>query len=417
MHVYDAAQDGTRDMHQPTRQSLLKHRGKTSYCLLYTTLALGFLSFLSMDFFIRVENGKSLLHKNNLAKDDFITWSGSRDVYAPGMTKRLRRSFRREHYEATEPFMNEEVNSMPASAGSSMNFAKVPTYRQGIGSWPLDPVLYINEDTSSTRERHAREFYFDETIKYHKKKTSEVDIYAQPQHVSNTTDGGSGSETIPQKEGECVPMNEWQTKSYPTCNKIHEIDLLMESHLFGVNGFWRNAWKVENASSKCNDSVKAKVRQRKETVVLKTLKYEHSFEADQYERSRVDAVIMEHLTKSPHVIDAFGACGNSVLTEFADGDRVGTLADKQKKNPLARLKIARDVAIGLADLHGIDGGEVASFVHFDINLANVVSIGGRLKLNDFNVGVMMQKNITSEKACGFPAKYSNPQVSLSLQRF
>ena len=120
---------------------------------------------------------------------------------------------------------------------------------------------------------------------------------------------------------------------------------------------------------------------------------------------------MERLTSSPHVINIFGSCGNSVITEFADGERVGTLADTKKKIPLERLKIARDIASGLADLHSIDGDEV-TFVHFDVNLANVVSIGGRLKLNDFNIGVMLRRNQTSGETCGFSADYPNPQVRL-----
>ena len=90
---------------------------------------------------------------------------------------------------------------------------------------------------------------------------------------------------------------------------------------------------------------------------------------------------MERLTSSPHVINVFGFCGHSVVTEFADGPRVGELADKAKRKPLARLKIASDIAHGLADVHGIDGEGNTTFVHFDVNMANVVSINGTLKLN------------------------------------
>lgn len=123
---------------------------------------------------------------------------------------------------------------------------------------------------------------------------------------------------------------------------------------------------------------------------------------------------MERLTSSPHVINIFGFCGHSVLTEYADGSRLGELADKSRNKPLERLKIARDIANGLADVHGIDApdGNNATFVHLDINPANVVSIGGTLKLNDFNIGIIRRWNTTSQKPCGFPAQYPNPQVSL-----
>jgi serine/threonine protein kinase len=109
------------------------------------------------------------------------------------------------------------------------------------------------------------------------------------------------------------------------------------------------------------------------------------------------------------VIDIFGFCGHSVLTEYADGKRLGDLADKKRKTPLGRLKIALDIASGLADVHNIDGDDHASFVHLDINPANVVSIGGTLKLNDFNIGILRRWNTTSNQPCGIPTQYPNPQ--------
>mmetsp|Transcript_23263 Transcript_23263/g.51773 ORF Transcript_23263/g.51773 Transcript_23263/m.51773 type:complete len:271 (+) Transcript_23263:177-989(+) len=118
---------------------------------------------------------------------------------------------------------------------------------------------------------------------------------------------------------------------------------------------------------------------------------------------------MERLTSSPHVINIFGFCGHSVVTEYADGKRLGELADKSKKIPLKRLEIARDIAHGLADVHGIDGDGNTTFVHLDVNPANVVSVDKTLKLNDFNIGIIRQWNTTSNEACGFPAQYPNPQ--------
>jgi serine/threonine protein kinase len=118
---------------------------------------------------------------------------------------------------------------------------------------------------------------------------------------------------------------------------------------------------------------------------------------------------MERLTSSPHVINIFGFCGHSVMTEYADGKRLGELADKSKKAPLKRLEIARDIANGLADVHGIDGDGNTTFVHLDVNPANVVSVNETLKLNDFNIGIIRQWNTTSNEACGFPTQYPNPQ--------
>ena len=174
------------------------------------------------------------------------------------------------------------------------------------------------------------------------------------------------------------------------------MDVIQENmDLFGINGFWRYAWKIDYS---CPEGCQ-------ESMIFKTLKFEHNFEAKNYEHDRIDALAMEHLTSSQHVINIFSHCGNSVVTEYADGDRVGTLADTKKKIPLARLKIARDIASGLADVHD------ANIVHLDVNLANIVSIGGKLKLNDFNIGVMQKRNVTSGKTCEFTSSFSNPQVS------
>jgi Protein kinase domain len=204
----------------------------------------------------------------------------------------------------------------------------------------------------------------------------------------------------PYAQGECVPMQPWQTTFHPSCNALHEIGLAAvgqtetDFHLFGTQGYWRNAWRVDMLGH---------------SLVLKTLKIEHRFEEAHFEHDRIDAVAMERLTKSPHVINIFGFCGHSVVTEYADGKRLGELADKSRQVPLARLRIARDVAMGLADVHGIDGDGNATFVHLDVNPANVVSIGGTLKLNDFNIGIIRQWNTTSNEPCGFPAQYPNPQ--------
>jgi len=213
----------------------------------------------------------------------------------------------------------------------------------------------------------------------------------------------------PYETDQCVPMQDWQTTYHPWCNGMHELSLESmgiqaedDAHLFGTKGYWRNAWRLDLLGGQHHPG-------DREKIVLKTLKFQHNFEDAHFEHDRVDAVAMERLTSSPHVINIFGFCGHSVMTEFADGTCVGELADKSRKTKLARLRIARDIANGLADVHGIDGDGNATFVHLDINPANVVSVGGTLKLNDFNIGIILKWNTTSNKQCGFPAQYPNPQ--------
>ena len=354
-----------------------RKRPGLSNLLFYAIFALGLFSFGAKEVFIRMDHSRLPSLMSQLKKDFVVT----------GYANRPEGDYRQ---------MNKHI------IGRAARYNK------------LQP----------RQSAYPRVFYFDITmIKNVNIQSHEVELFSaefsdniQLYSIldSNDVDMSDRDTGQPKENGECAPTKDWQTSYYPSCNTMHELDLVHQTNpniaggilLFGTNGHWRNAWKVDYSCS--NDGI---TQHCNETVVLKTLKLEHNFEDASYENSRIDAMAMERLTSSPHVINIFGACGNSVITEYADGERVGSLADKMKKTPLARLKIARDIASGLADVHSIDGDEEATFVHRDVNMANVVSIGGTLKLNDFNVGVILQRNETSGKMCGFPAKYPNPQVS------
>jgi len=309
------------------------------------------------------------------------------------------------------------------------------SHKHSKGFDDLDILMYANkgksnrrtkkEDAGATKERLSpRTVVLHSSNKNLPKYPRDVEQY--PTEFSDNTQFyplfDSSDERLslmevrePLDDGECKPMQDWQTTFHPSCNSMHELDLINLDDektngglkLFGTKGFWRNAWRVDvlGDSNKIED---------RETFVLKTLKYNHNFEDAHYEHDRVDAVAMERLTASKHVIDIYGFCGHSVSTEYADGVRVGHLADKSKKIPLKRLEIARDIANGLADVHGINGDGIdgdgnTTFVHLDVNPANVVAVGKTLKLNDFNIGILRRWNTTSNTPCGFPAQYPNPQ--------
>jgi hypothetical protein len=52
---------------------------------------------------------------------------------------------------------------------------------------------------------------------------------------------------IEDKSSECTPMADWQTAYHPTCNGMHEMDLvnLDDVKMVGKKGYWRSAWKVD----------------------------------------------------------------------------------------------------------------------------------------------------------------------------
>lgn len=124
---------------------------------------------------------------------------------------------------------------------------------------------------------------------------------------------------------------------------------------------------------------------------------------------------MERLTGSPNIINMYGFCGMTVLQEFA-GRELAHVVDGGKLNSLEKLKLGRQIAQGVADIHSIpgdSGDEYAhspSLVHNDINLANLVfTADGRPVLNDFNIAILLMKHKTTGETCPFYSHFPNPQ--------
>ena len=153
------------------------------------------------------------------------------------------------------------------------------------------------------------------------------------------------------------------------------------------------------------------------------IRYVHEPNDETFELSRVDAVSLEHLTKSKFTINIYGFCGTSSLQEFASGDLKGLLPILQPKE---KLKMAMWVAEGVADVHAVDyvkprtnneenTTRVPTLIHNDINMDNVL-LGRRdgvdiPLLNDYNIAVFRKKDAKSQNPCPFRGRFANPQVS------
>ncbi|EJK70002.1 hypothetical protein THAOC_08682 [Thalassiosira oceanica] len=207
---------------------------------------------------------------------------------------------------------------------------------------------------------------------------------------------------------ECVPMSPWQAESFPTCNGFHEtgIESLVDNslRLLSTSGSWRDAWRLKAPIAGQKDSV--------DNIIMKTInqasRNKHTFQDRYFEFSRVDSLAMEKLTSSPYVMNIYGHCGMSVMTERG-GEQLGHVA--RRISSRERVKMAIKVAEGLVDVHGIGGGDNASLVHNDINLNNIF-VGGNFRtplLNDFNIAVLLMKDRRSGQACAFTGHYPNPQ--------
>ena len=250
---------------------------------------------------------------------------------------------------------------------------------------------------------------------------------------------------------ECVPMQQWQTTFYPTCNLMHEVDLTSWPHLSRLNsthfrlveeetratflnarGSWRMAWKisprshhlanVEAGGSLNHVGVENSIPDMKEkrlkrldgreshAAVLKMLRLDRSYDAHSFANHQLDAMAMERLTSSPYVLDVYNFCGQSTMAEYATGDIRAFLKNSLLGSP-DRFHIARNLVRGLSHIHGIDShlGTNVTLAHNDINLANIVRVRHTsLKYHDFNIGVPLRWDPIQNRPCGFPVRYASP---------
>jgi serine/threonine protein kinase len=190
---------------------------------------------------------------------------------------------------------------------------------------------------------------------------------------------------------ECTEMKPWQSRFHTTCNILHEIDTSDESmSLIAMNGFWRSVWKYKFGS---------------DNVALKMLHIHREFNEESFSHHKVDAIAMDRLTRSNFVILSYGFCAQSTLVELAPHD-AHSYVKNNSLSPLARLRIARDLAQGLNHIHSTDyaAGNNVTLIHNDINIANLVILDNDImKFNDFNIAVMLRWNKT--KPCGVPVQY------------
>lgn len=206
---------------------------------------------------------------------------------------------------------------------------------------------------------------------------------------------------------QCEPIH--QPQVHPTCNQLHELTMDNDDiALLSTKGSWRTAWTIQN-----------------DTAVLKILQWTREFDREAFEHHALDVMVSDVLTASPYVIDAYAFCGQSILQEWAPSGGRDFVKSYDIRNR-QRLKIARDLARGLADLQalqaiphesfkgsdGLTSFKVPSppplvFSHNDINIANTIYTSGRIKWNDFNIGVLLRSKIGSNwtEECGAPVTF------------
>jgi serine/threonine protein kinase len=185
------------------------------------------------------------------------------------------------------------------------------------------------------------------------------------------------------EDSSCEPIKEWQTTHYPNCLTFHSLDYT-DLTLLGV-GNARIVWKLGD-----------------ERVALKTTR-KHHFKTvpTLYESWRIDAMISERLSASPHVLDLYGHCGMATLNQ------VGTVVPhwyrKPGKSSRKILSLALQLSRAVADIHSIDGDDETpvTAVWRNIKPDNVLFVGNRLTITDFDESLLPWWSPKDKKMCKF----------------
>uniref|UniRef100_A0A7S2E337 Protein kinase domain-containing protein n=1 Tax=Helicotheca tamesis TaxID=374047 RepID=A0A7S2E337_9STRA len=300
------------------------------------------------------------------------------------------------------------MGSMPVAISHPTNNVKTLT-SAGLnmyGAKPRSVGCYFDSTSGAVQKVRKLDTYEE---KYPSKRQVPIkpDRLKAQEALKNSRDYKHGLRD-PFDTKKCEAMYDWQTTSYPSCNYLHEFDLTEvrrgDVKIVG-SGYWRDVWKVRDYDGS--------------TKALKTMVYEHDYEDRNFDRHRKDALAMERLTASPHVVDIFAFCGNSGIFEFSSGGDINDIiwpsgGGKPKVTRVERLQIATQVAIGIADMHNVDEVGRSSIAHTDITTSQFILIDGFYKLNDFNRARFMRKFRENGKPCGYtvgnnPGKFRAPE--------
>jgi len=224
----------------------------------------------------------------------------------------------------------------------------------------------------------------------------------------------------------CSPQP-WHHENHPTCNDVHSLDLRevlnmqrrgmkipanlgdgdksfdpwgredkVQSMKMGYlgSGLWRQVWRVQP-------------RLRTEDAVLKVMKSEHPVNPRNFDRHRRDALVMDVLKKSDRIVDVYGFCGNTVLTEYAGITLDDFLFegwheiapykeryDLRREDGLGKVDLALDVLKGLNALHE------RGILHADLQAKQMLldPVVG-VKVNDFNRCRLLPVNDKTGELC------------------
>lgn len=192
------------------------------------------------------------------------------------------------------------------------------------------------------------------------------------------------SKTYPHTDKDCEPYFEWQTKSFPTCNSVHEFVTLSESEgqiTYLSQGTSRQVWQYHNPNKGGQD------------FALKVMMMRRVIDEAHAELSRLDGLTLERMTKSPFAPNIYSYCANAQILELAKGGAFHDMVKRLrffdlKLSSMDKLRIAFHISSAVADMH-----ELGYIAHHDICCHQFLfSDKGIFQINDFHLARQLYKH-------------------------
>mmetsp|Transcript_20399 Transcript_20399/g.30054 ORF Transcript_20399/g.30054 Transcript_20399/m.30054 type:complete len:438 (-) Transcript_20399:534-1847(-) len=205
------------------------------------------------------------------------------------------------------------------------------------------------------------------------------------------------------EEKDCKAMHDWQVKSFPNCNNIHESDFLSYTHVNA--GGWRDVWKAEDFN--------------RDPYVVKSLIFQEDteFRFRDAERHRRDANAYSMLHSSKHTMNIYGYCVNTATFDYSAGGDLEKMLGNDRLGNDHKLKYAWQFAKALSDVHSVGNiHDSAAISHADLSASQYLWFDGMFKLNDFNRARFIRWNTVKQEACPFYISY-NPGLFRSPEEY
>lgn len=299
------------------------------------------------------------------------------------------------------PSHNHEQKQQPHSQKLMLRTTKKDTRKT-----PFPRIIAINENGST------KLFTTQQSNNY--LTNSQEDLSNNNSDDDNYKTRSSYDYRDPLYENDCVPMQSWQTTSFPTCSTIHELDFYSKVRTsefqYLTGGGYNDIFTIQDKFRNNGYGYDPK-------LAVKILQEGTKYTDRNFDRVRRDGLILERSTKSKFVMNIYGFCGFLVLVPYADG---GTLSrelhrDEDELSSVQKLQYAYEVSAGLAAVHDIDGEKLSAVTQGDLKADQYLFMDGVLKLGDFNRGRFLRRNSTQpDTACTYTigvndAAYRSPE--------